>query len=132
MLINLSNHPISTWDGNQIQAARQYGSLVDRPFPAIDPMASEEEIEQLANQHFRQIMEDFSSSDEEKSAVHLMGELTFCFALVARLQRAGITCLASTTQRQTIDHPDGSKTTRFGFVRFREYPLLTNKREDGE
>ena len=41
------------------------------------------------------------------------------------LQTAGIVCIASTTDRNTIDNPDGSKTLQFNFCQFRNYPQLT-------
>jgi len=116
MLLNLSNHPSSAWPERQIQEAeRLYGPVRDMPFPHIDPHAEEMDIHQLAKAYLHQIL------DLQPKAVHLMGELTFTFGLVRMLQSKGITCLASTTHRATQDMPDGSKISRFEFVKFRNY-----------
>jgi hypothetical protein len=53
-----------------------------------------------------------------------MGELTFCFALVARLQQAGFACVASTSQRHVIELENNQKQVNFNFVRFRKYNTL--------
>ncbi len=121
MLINLSNHPVSSWDEKQNRAASVYGQLLDMPFPVIDPRAGSEDIVNLAVQYEIKIRHIQSEQINGTFAVHIMGELTFCFALIARLQQSGITCIASTTTRETEDNPDGSKTVKFGFVGFREY-----------
>ncbi|OWY22703.1 hypothetical protein B6N25_06305 [Sphingobacteriales bacterium TSM_CSS] len=59
-------------------------------------------------------------------AVLIMGEFTFSFTLVALLQQRNITCIAATCHRNTIDHPDGTKTTIFRFEQFRVYPPVAN------
>ncbi len=126
MLINLSNHPSHLWGENQKTAATAYGKLVDLPFPAIEPTASTDAISLLAEQYEVKIRQLLATDTDSAFAVHVMGELTFCFALVLRLQKAGITCLASTTRRETVENGDGLKTSRFEFVRFREYSALTD------
>jgi len=78
----------------------------------------------LAEQYEVIIRQQLALENSGAFAVHIMGELTFCFAMVARLQKAGVTCLASTTRRETVENGDGSKTSRFEFVRFREYTTL--------
>lgn len=124
MLINLSNHPSTFWDEKQKQAAGQYGQLTDIPFPSINPEASTDNIALLAETYESKVRKLLSEESSGPFAVHIMGEFTFCFALVARLQKSGIPCFASTTRRQTVNHPDGSKTSKFYFVVFREYPTL--------
>lgn len=121
MLINFSNHPSTEWPELQLKAADKYGRVLDFPFPFVDPMAEPYQIEILAETYEIKLRHVLASENTGLSAIHIMGELNFCFALVSRLQKAGITCLASTNQRLTTDHSDGSKTSIFGFVRFREY-----------
>ena len=121
MMINFSNHPSTEWLEIQLKASEKYGHVIDFSFPAVDPMAEPYEIEQLAETYEIQLRQILANENTGLSAVHIMGELTFCFSLVARLKKIGINCLASTTQRETVNNPDGSKTVRFGFVRFREY-----------
>ena len=45
--INLSNHPSAAWGADQLAAAAQYGTIVDVPFPNIDPTLSTEEVLRL-------------------------------------------------------------------------------------
>jgi hypothetical protein len=135
MLLNLSNHPSANWSEEQLQTAIElFGRVEDLPFPHIDPKAGKDEIKKLASHYFNQIKElseteklqraqtdDGVFSGESKVTVHLMGELTFCFALLKMLQSANIKCVASTTERQVIQEKDGRKTVQFQFVQFREY-----------
>lgn len=118
MLINLSNHPSTSWDGAQVEAARrQYGDIVDMPFPPILPEAGHEEVERLAEEYAERIMLLAHDADV---TVHVMGEMTFTYAVVRRLQTRGITCVASTTERIVVE-ADGKRTYTFRFSRFREY-----------
>jgi hypothetical protein len=93
-------------------------------FPAISPELDASEIYTLARSFCKQIRDLISKNPDQLNAVHVMGELTFSFALVAILQKNNITCMASTSERKTTENPDGSKTIHFNFVRFREYPQL--------
>ena len=52
MLINLSNHPSSNWSGDQLDAAKKYGEIVDLQFPNISPDASSNQIAVLVNEYF--------------------------------------------------------------------------------
>jgi hypothetical protein len=116
MLLNLSNHPSSSWPEKQTQEAeKEYGPIQDMPFPHIDPKSDDQQIRELAQIYLDQII------TLKPAAVHLMGELTFTFALVELLKSHGIPCLASTTTRNTEDLPEGKKITHFQFVRFRNY-----------
>jgi hypothetical protein len=119
MLINLSNHPFSSWSTKQRQAAEAYGECLDLPFPAINPSWDEEQIEKLSSEYFDKVIA--MGSGHKQVAVHLMGELTFCFSLLRKLQRAGIRCVASCAQRNVEDAPDGVKRVIFAFENFREY-----------
>ncbi len=116
MLINLSNHPSSVWQANQLDAAQsRFGKVVDLPFPVIDPLLPSSELDRL--------VEDFEIQIRKLNplAVHLMGEFVFCYRLGNRLKAIGILVVASTTQRQVIYAPDGEKTSVFTFVQFRTY-----------
>jgi NAD(P)H-flavin reductase len=120
MLINLSNHPLDEWQPAQLaEAQRLYQTVVDLPFPAIDPGWDESEVTATAQRYFHQIQAIGAD------AVHVMGELTFTTALVHMLLQAGIPALASTTTRQ-VEIIDGRKASLFEFQRFRyyQYPPL--------
>ncbi|HMT35598.1 MAG TPA: hypothetical protein PKC41_07050 [Chitinophagaceae bacterium] len=115
MLLNFSNHPSAQWPENQISSAQiLYGNVVDLSFPNIDPESDEAQIAFLCKQYFEKIVE------ANPNAVHIMGELSFCFRLISLLKNHGITCIASTTYRNTLEI-NGMKYAQFQFVRFRKY-----------
>ncbi len=120
MLLNLTNHPSAQWDEEQLQAAAQYGKCVDMPFPAINPEGDEEYVDRLTDEYLQKIVE-IVNREQSKVTVHLMGELTFTVSLVGKLQNVGITCISSTSKRESMDLGNGEKNITFKFVRFREY-----------
>ncbi len=130
MLINLTNHPFETWQAAMKKTAiDSYGNVVNLPFPAVSPNADRVAVEELASLYLMEIQvvilkHNLSPGDV---TIHLMGEFTFTYTLLTLLEAAGIPAVASTTERNTIDQPDGSKTVNFSFVRFREYYNVTNK-----
>lgn len=119
LLINLSNHPSAGWGARQREAAKMYGEIEDMDFPAIPPVAGEREITDLAEEYVARIEERAETRDV---TVHIMGEMTFCYAVITRLLPLGIPCLASTTRRQVTETADGVKEVRFDFETFRRYP----------
>ncbi len=122
MLLNLSNHHSSKWGDTQRQIAlEQYGDILDVPFPNVPPFATSEEIKVLASLYVKKSRDLAKIEKNQPFAVHIMGEMTLTFRIVQLLQRSNITCVASTTERNTIDHADGSKTFKFDFIQFRKY-----------
>jgi hypothetical protein len=120
MLLNLSNHPSENWSKEQTELARkQFGKVVDMPFPHVPPDVDAEGVLALAEQYYQHIIT--RSLKQKRFAVHLMGELSFCFALVKMLQKQGIMVVCSTTQRTVLEEIDGKKTTQFKFHQFRVY-----------
>ena len=93
------------------------GEVVDIPFPAVPPQADEDEISQLGQECIEQIALVAGGTP----VVHVMGEMTLTHDIVQRLHKLGIRCVASTTQRVATTNADGSKTSAFRFVRFRDY-----------
>ena len=118
MFLNLSNHPSAKWSAEQTEAAKQlYGEIVDLPFPVVDSAGDEAYIAALADEYCSKVIE---YAKVQPVTVHLMGEMTFTFALLQRLQAQEITCVASTTERETMEE-NGVKTSIFKFVKFRKY-----------
>lgn len=116
MLINLSNHPVSEWNEIQLsEAVNLYGEVQDMPFPNINPQWNLVDIETLAQQYFESIKK------LNPQAVHIMGEMTFCYNLIQKLQEEGIKCIASTTERNVTTKSTGEKLVSFKFIRFRNY-----------
>lgn len=125
MLFNLSNHAVSKWSAEQKQAAiRHFGEIRDLPFPAIDPAANLDSIVTLANEYVQRCQTQFDNIQTPAHAIHIMGEMTFVYQFVKLATAAGLRCVASTTERRAVDHPDGSKTSEFRFVRFRDYEKM--------
>ncbi len=123
MLLNLSNHPITTWEDNQLNAARTaYGTVVDLAFPQVMPEADETDIDALAQKYFHVVVAHFDQCANENcsNAVHIQGEFTFCFRLVNLLKKSDIECIASTTKREVLENGN-QKTSVFSFVKFRKY-----------
>ncbi|MDR0891131.1 MAG: CRISPR-associated protein [Mediterranea sp.] len=117
MLINLSNHPLSTWPTTQLAAARAYGELTDLPFPNVSPDGDEAYIRTLVDTYIYKVKELAADGD---ATIHVMGEMTFTYAMVNALKAQGFRCIASTTERDVVEE-NGVKTSVFRFVRFREY-----------
>lgn len=119
LFINLSNHPSSTWDEKQLAAAREYGEIVEFPFPAVPAEATTEKLEDIAQDLLEQV--GVITKKNTNSTIHVMGEMNLTFSIVKKFQQSCYRCVASTTTRNTVDNPDGTKTSKFQFVQFREY-----------
>lgn len=118
MFINLSNHPSSSWSANQLENARQYGEVLDIPFPDVPPVEGEEYIASLSVEYAHEIIEHY---DPSVDVIHIMGEMCFSFALVRLLQESGFVCVASTSERIVKEDRPGHKEVFFNFIRFRQY-----------
>ena len=116
MFINLTNHPSSGWSQDQLNAAQKFGEIVDISFPVIEPFFSKAEVDELADITVEEI-----KNLDKNPVVHVMGEMTFTYAIVERLKARGLSCVASTTERLVKMMPDGKKISEFKFVQFREY-----------
>lgn len=119
MLYNISNHPSTAWDESQLAAARQLsGGVIDLTFPVVLPQLTSDDVNELAQGYAESVS---MLIDPKVDVVHVMGEMTFCYALVHELQKLGIRCFASTTTRQVSYNDQGEKVSLFHFVTFREY-----------
>ncbi len=116
MLINLSNHPKSTWSPEQLKAAQQqFGMVVDMAFPNVKASWSTEQVAVLALKYVDEI------AALQPKAVHVMGEMTLTYQLVKLLTKVGIPCYASTSERLVSYDEQGNKIVRFAFEQFRAY-----------
>lgn len=118
LFLNVSNHPTSGWGEEQLTAAKAYGKVEDISFPSVSATASSEEINALAEFVANDIIAD---NPDTELTVHVMGEMTFTFALVSKLKSYGIRCVASCTDRQAENLGNGDKLSHFHFAQFREY-----------
>lgn len=119
ILINLSNHPSNNWDKKQKEAAKnQFGEIIDIEFPNIIPTMGDEDFNNLVCEFAEKVLAYKYSFN---IIVHVMGEMTFTFALVNRLKQEGIRCVASCAERRVEVTPDGMKHVMFNFEKFRDY-----------
>lgn len=113
--INFSNHPSACWSEEQRAAAFLIGErIVDVPFPAVDPFASKEEIDEKGRIYAERI------AAMRPAAVMCQGEFTLSCRVIHLLQEQGIRVLAACTERD-VKEEDGKKISRFVFAQFREY-----------
>ena len=101
-----------------MDAAHEYGEIEDMSFPSIKPENNYLDIQSRAKTEVKQIEEKGKGFD---LTVHIMGEMTFTYAVVSKLKERGIRCIASTTERIVTEETDGKKLSEFSFVGFREY-----------
>lgn len=119
IFINLSNHNSANWNVKQTEEALKYGNIIDLDFPNVDPLADETEIKNLAQKYYDIILS--KEIEPTKITVHIMGEMTFAFQLIKKLQAAGVSCIASTSVRTVVELENGVKNVIFKFERFRRY-----------
>mgnify|MGYP006924884498 FL=1 len=117
--INLSNHPSSGWGEEQKQAAKQWGTIIDYPFPEVDAQSSTQNIKELAGTIVISVLK------KNPSAIMCQGEMTLTYQLVKLFKEKGLTVLAACSERKISETilPDGTyqKKAVFQFVKFREY-----------
>lgn len=118
MFINLSNHPLATWSEEQLNAARKFGDLEEIPFPNINPVFTEMEVQALATAYVVNILEHYPVNN---LIVHVMGEMTFCYHVVQQLKKANVRCVVSTSERVVEEMDSNRKLSRFSFIQFRQY-----------
>ncbi len=119
MLINLSNHPLSTWSDKQLKSAKlQFKKVIDYAFPYVEPESNLEEVKSLAQNIVENIIKKYGS---ENIVIHIMGEHSLVYQLIKCFEQHKIICILSTTHRRVEKLSDGSKKVYFDFVRFRSY-----------
>lgn len=114
MFINYTNHPSIAWKEDQICAAKQYGEIVDIPFPGVVPEMDEAGISRLADREFEKLY------SLKPDCVLCQGEFSLAYALIRKLRDAGIVVVAACTKRNVI-MKDDIKMSEFKFTGFRKY-----------
>jgi len=119
MMINLSNHPSAAWSSKQRTAAEVFGPIQDFPFPKVDPLSSEEQLDILA--------EEIASQAEQLAPkmVLCQGENTLMYRLINRLLEKNIPVCAACSERRVTENINEKgiveKQSLFEFVCFRGY-----------
>ena len=119
VFINHTNHPSSNWDEDQLKAAREYGEIMDDPFPNVDPDLDTAKVMELVDKNFKEL------SGMNPSCVLCQGESVYVYHMVQKLKTAGINAIAACSERNVKESVDESgnnvKTIIFSFARFRDY-----------
>lgn len=119
VFINLTNHPSSKWSEKQLAAAKEYGEVIDIPFPVIDPYADSAEIDRAVDEYFSKI------TKYDSPTVLIQGEFIFTYRMISRLKENGIKTVAGCSIRQSSEVIDAdgvtNKKVRFDFIAFKEY-----------
>lgn len=118
MFVNFTNHPSNNWSNSQLVKAKEYGEIVDLPFPNIPSNLSEEELIRMADNYVEKIYA------LKPKAVLCQGEMVFTHLMVNKLKEKGILVLAAISDRVTeeIKMDDRTlKTSEFTFLGFRKY-----------
>lgn len=114
IFINFTNHPSDSWEQKQKFAAEKYGRIKDVAFPSVKADSTEEEIAELGEQYYKEII------SYHPNAVLCQGEFTLTVYVLRRLQESGIKVVAACTERK-VDVEGNVKKSVFEFVQFREY-----------
>lgn len=126
MFVNVSNIPLSDWQGAQLDEAKLYGRLYEFRMPEVDAEASTTVVTDLARALADRIAKVVWENDEKKNAVMVLGEPSFSFALIRELQIRRLTVVCPTYRIELYDDEDLIEN----FVRFRNYPVGETLEED--
>lgn len=124
MFINVSNHPHEKWSKAQLDAAIERsgdGIVKSFPHPKIDPHMSSANVYELAANFLLRIIDEVSP--DQDTVFHIMGEQTFVNCLMHQIKEdvfPDAKFVVSTTDRVTVELPDGNKISKFEFVQFRD------------
>ncbi len=117
--INCTNHPYEKWAVQQKEEAKQWGEVIDLPFPQVASDGTLEEIKELAENIVEKILEF------QPCTVLCQGEFTLTYQIVSLLKLHNIESVAACSDRVTYEETaaDGTmkKVSCFKFVQFRRY-----------
>ena len=120
VFVNFSNHPSTAWSVEQLKGAAKLaqGGIVDICFPSVDSLKDEIYIEELALDYVKAICK------YEPDVVMCQGEFGLTYHVVKLLKERCIHVVYTCSERitdETRTHDGTVKTSRFKFVRFRDY-----------
>lgn len=124
-LMNLTNHPLSSWPSTQREAALStWGSVLE-----LAPDAMLVAVDADESGVVRQAMEMVDEVERRAAGAALVaGELRLTLALVALLQARGVHCVTTVSERHVREEPraDGSVhvVRTYRFAGFRDLPQL--------
>ncbi len=129
MFINISNHPSSRWEKEQLDAARELGGeVIDIQFPNVPSAVSGRDIEYMAIELVNDVYFKIEGSDNNVAMVQ--GESTLATTVIAMLQdfcdiKVVAACSDRNVEEIVLDDGTVKKNVIFKFIQFREYPRLS-------
>jgi len=116
-LINISNHPSSSWSPEQ---RADWDEIFDLPFPAVPPEWDTRQVISLAVELGQKVCELSSDLPRgEFPCVMVQGEFSLC-TILYEIFRGEWRFFSPTSERLVEELPDGRKIVTFRFVRWRE------------
>lgn len=116
MFVNISNHPSQKWDTKQRIAAGE--SIRDIQFPNVSPLASTEEVTDIARNLMQKCLA-LGLEKDTKGRVMIQGEFSLTFELSRMMLALGWDVVVACSERKSVENNDGTKTVAFEFVQFR-------------
>lgn len=121
MFYNISNHPMETWQENQIIAAGGRDNIVDIPFPFVNGSHTCSEIYKTLTEFVQKYK--FTKED----TVYVVGEYTVIFALIDYLLSKGIRVVFARADLKIENYTENGKkirSSKYNFVEFKEYKKI--------
>lgn len=117
---NITNRPSNEWDKKQLEAAKEFGEIIDLPIPEVPATATERTIHSFAADMVGTMLAKKLTEDCVISAL-VKGEPTLVYSIVTGAKMEGIQCYASSFAPYTVENSDGTKTVNYEFDHFRAY-----------
>lgn len=117
-MVNVSNHSSLQFSEKQLAAS---GSVRDIRFPAVPTDATKDDVLEMAKELVRKVNSLVDDLKGHDLAILINGEPTLVVATVALLQDESYNVVAGCSDRVSEENEDGTKTSKFVFVQYREY-----------
>ena len=118
IFINFSNHPKVKWSNVQIEAAEEFGDIVDVQFPNVSPYATEQDVQELSQKCLKEILQF------NPYAVMCQGEYSLTYNITCELRKRNIPVVVTTTERVVSEYINQEGTTikkiKYNFIKFRQ------------
>jgi hypothetical protein len=118
IFINFSSYPSNRWEEKKLEAAKQFGEIIDIPFPSIPDGKTIREIEDMAKAKEKEILEMAAGND---TTILVTGEPVYTFSLLRLLKADGIRCVVSSAKEVVKDLGNGEKIGQIKFLRFLKF-----------
>ena len=93
IFVNFSNHPKVKWSNLQIEAAEEFGDIVDVQFPHVSPYATEQEVQELYQKCLKVLQFN-------PYVVMCQGEYSLTYYVTCSLRELNIPVVVTTTDKR--------------------------------